>query len=120
MSAPKVGEFGEPLSWSPSKGDPGHGFQAQVWNARGEALLFIAGLAIGPKADALARRVSACVNACASIPTESLERGAVAEAVESLRKIVQQVANDGAGVERQMDRIDDWARAALKALEPTR
>jgi hypothetical protein len=69
----------------------------------------------GPTSAENARRIVACVNACAGLSTEALEAGMLAEALdlsETVSRCLSDVEHDGA----------DDLRAALRALgrlEPT-
>ena len=66
-----------PWSHSPSRGEAGRGFEAQVWDANGEALLFFSdGRTIGAEADANAAFIAAAREAVPLL----LDRVAKAEA----------------------------------------
>jgi hypothetical protein len=57
--------------------------------------------------NANARRIVACVNACAGLPTEALEAGALAKALGALARIVRYASEDAAAAD---------AEFALRAL----
>jgi hypothetical protein len=68
----------DPEPWRLEDDIPGHGpNESAVWPARVRGF---------PTTTANARRIVACVNACAGIPTEALESGALLAELQRLRE----------------------------------
>lgn len=51
-----------PLPWRTSPSLPDRGFEAQIWDANGQAVLFLSESPVGPEADALVERIRRAVN----------------------------------------------------------
>lgn len=64
-----------------------------------------------PVAEANAARIVACVNACAGLSNEELERGVVGDLIAMLRR-VRTESRDGVGLDRDLDVL-------LSRLPPT-
>jgi hypothetical protein len=63
----------------------------------------------GPLVRIQLRRVQACINACAGIPTEALEAGALGEAIAALRRAAHDTG--------MFSDVGQILRAALAKLE---